>query len=130
MKGNRGGVRRVLTRAESKAQAAALGMAIGAVLKGMERTGMTRADIARSMKTSSAYLTTALDGEHAMTVKTLASLAYAMGLEVEIAFRKRAPERPPRRRRPAAARRPPAPAAAPRARNAAPAARAPRRRRR
>jgi hypothetical protein len=50
-----------------------------AILKLMEQQGKTKADIANALSTSKAHVSQALGGGRNMTIRTLASLAWACG---------------------------------------------------
>jgi len=50
----------------------------------MEEQGVTRAELARRLGTSQAYITRVLGGHANFTLKTMAKLALALGLQLEV----------------------------------------------
>jgi hypothetical protein len=65
----------------------------------MEKTGVTKAELARRVGRTRGYLTQVLDGNRNMTLRTLAELAHALGYRPQLdavphsAKRQRAPSR-------------------------------------
>jgi DNA-binding transcriptional regulator YiaG len=60
-----------------------IGEAIAAAL---EDSGMTRAELARKLGTSRAYVTRVLQGSPNLTLRSLADLAWALGSRVSVSF--------------------------------------------
>jgi transcriptional regulator with XRE-family HTH domain len=58
----------------------------------MEEQGTTRTELARRLGTSQAYITRVLSGRANFTLKTMARLALALGLQLEVGL---APQRLP-----------------------------------
>ncbi len=54
----------------------------------MKELGMTQRELARKLNVTDAYVSKLLSGNANMSLKTLVKLALALGLEVEISFRK------------------------------------------
>ena len=52
----------------------------------MERSGMTKAEFAKKMGKSKAYVTRLLQGNYNLTLGTLAEVAYHLGRRVEISL--------------------------------------------
>ncbi|MBI4572036.1 MAG: helix-turn-helix transcriptional regulator [candidate division NC10 bacterium] len=52
------------------------------ILKLMEREGISKADLAKALGKSKAYITQALSGGRNMTLRTLASFAWACGYSI------------------------------------------------
>ena len=50
----------------------------------MEEQGVTRAELARRLGTSQAYITRVLSGNANFTLKTMSKLALALGLQLEV----------------------------------------------
>jgi len=50
----------------------------------MEEQGVTRAELARRLGTSQAYITRVLGGHANFTLKTMSKLALALGLQLEV----------------------------------------------
>ena len=50
----------------------------------MEEQGVTRAELARRLGTSQAYITRVLGGNANFTLKTMSKLALALGLQLEV----------------------------------------------
>lgn len=50
----------------------------------MQEQGITRAELARRLGTSQAYITRVLSGNANFTLKTISKLAMALGMELEI----------------------------------------------
>jgi len=50
----------------------------------MEEHGVTRAELARRLGTSQAYITRVLGGHANFTLKTMAKLALALGMQLEV----------------------------------------------
>ena len=55
-----------------------------ALYTAMEEQGVTRAELARRLGTSQAYITRVLGGRANFTLKTMAKLALALGLQLEV----------------------------------------------
>jgi ribosome-binding protein aMBF1 (putative translation factor) len=56
------------------------------VSKTMEKTSTSAADLARMLETSHANVTELLSGDHEMTLRTLAKVAYMLGQRVVISL--------------------------------------------
>ena len=63
-----------------------------ALYAAMEEQGVTRAELARRLGTSQAYITRVLGGHANFTLKTMAKLALALGMQLEVGL---VPQRPP-----------------------------------
>ena len=50
----------------------------------MQRQGVTRAELARRLGTSQAYITRVLSGNANFTLKTMARLAHALGMQLDV----------------------------------------------
>lgn len=57
-----------------------------AVYEAMQNQGVTRTELARRLCTSQAYVTRVLSGNANFTLKTMSKLAFALGLELEVAL--------------------------------------------
>ncbi len=62
-----------------------------AIARAMDRRGITRAELARRLGTTPANITQLLRGRRNMTLKSLARVAAALGVEPEIKLRVRRP---------------------------------------
>jgi len=76
----------------------------------MEQQQVTRAELARRLGSSRAYITRLLGGQENVTLKTLVRVANALGAQWRLELAPRAAARRPARRRPAAAAMPARPA--------------------
>ena len=63
----------------------------------MEEQGITRAELARRLGTSQAYITRVLSGHANFTLKTMAKLALALGLQLEVGLGPQSQSGRPRR---------------------------------
>jgi len=55
-----------------------------ALYDAMQRQGVTRAELARRLGTSQAYITRVLSGNANFTLKTMAKLAHALGMQLDV----------------------------------------------
>ena len=55
-----------------------------ALYAAMEEQGVTRAELARRLGTSQAYVTRVLSGQANFTLKTMSKLALALGMQLEV----------------------------------------------
>lgn len=60
-----------------------------AIWEQLDRRQMTKADVAKVLDKSKAYVTQILGGNRNMTLRTLSDIAFGLGLQVEIQFRER-----------------------------------------
>ena len=58
--------------------------ALDAIAEAMARSGKTKADVARTLGTSRAHVTQALSGSRNVTLGTLADLAWAAGVRIDV----------------------------------------------
>jgi len=63
-----------------------------ALCAAMEEKGVTRSELARRLGTSQAYITRVLSGHANLTLKTMSKLAFALGLQLDVAL---SPQRRP-----------------------------------
>jgi transcriptional regulator with XRE-family HTH domain len=61
-----------------------------ALFNAMDEQGVSRAELARRLGTSQAYVTRVLRGNANFTLKTMNKLAFALGLELEVVLRPQA----------------------------------------
>ena len=55
-----------------------------ALYDAMQRQGVTRAELARRLGTSQAYITRVLSGNANFTLKTMTKLAHALGMQLDV----------------------------------------------
>ncbi len=60
------------------------------VVEKMQKTGISRAELAHKLGVSRPFVTKLLNGNPNMTIKTMASIAHALKCEMRIALRRKA----------------------------------------
>lgn len=53
------------------------------ICRRMEKTGLSRSELATKLEVSELYVSKLLSGEHDMTLRTLGAIAWALGYEIK-----------------------------------------------